>query len=129
MKLNKQKLKEINELYFQFKKYDKLIEAKNLLKEFYLKRIIKELKQTDFLQSIKNIEEIESAQFKIWNDIELSNWMEIELNVLTKKKQEEFEVFDEWMDFEGVVRDKVYAILDEYPNLSDFIMVGINEQK
>lgn len=129
MKLNKQKLKEINELYFQFKKYDKLIEAKNLLKEFYLKRIIKELKQTDFLESIKNIEEIESAQFKIWNDIELSNWMEIELNVLTKKKREEFEVFDEWMDFEGVVRDKVYAILDEYPNLSDFIMVGIDEQK
>lgn len=127
MKLNKQKLKEINEVYFQFKKCNKEIEAKNLLKEFYLKQIIKELKQTDFLQSIKNIEEIESAQFKIWNDNENENWMELTLYVFTKRKPENFEIYDELMDFENIVRDEVYAILDEYPNLSDFIMVGINE--
>lgn len=123
--MNKQKLKEINELYFQFKKNDKEIDAKNLLKEFYLKQIIEELKQTDFLKSIKNIEGVKFAQLGIWNDIEDSNWTEIELTIYAERKTNEFDDYEDYLHYENDIRNRVYLFLDDYPDLNNFIMLYI----
>lgn len=127
MKINKEKINEINKEYELFGTYDKEIDILNKLKEQKLKDIIGLLHQTKLLKLIKEIDEVKSAQFGIWKDAEFKGWMEIELIVFTKMESEQFEIYEKWMDYENVVRNKIYTILDEYPNLSDFIMVGIGE--
>ena len=125
MKLNKQKLKEINELYFQFKKCDKEIEAKNLLKEFYLKQIIKELKQTDFLKAIKNIEGVKSAQLRIWNDVENPSWKELEIKIQCMSESTKFKNYEDYICYEDDIRSRIYSFLDDYSDLNNFIMLYI----
>lgn len=125
MKLKKEKLKEINDLYSLLNKADKEIAAKNILKEFWLKQIIKELEETNFLKSIRNIEEVISARFNIWNDVEDPNWTELELLIKTKKSRDEFDGYDNWEIYELPIRDKIYKILDDNPNLNDIISVDI----
>ena len=125
MKINKQKLKEINNLYSQFKKYDKEIDIANAKKELYMKKIIKELKQTDFLKSIKEIEGIVLAQLGIWNDVENPNWIEYECIVHTKKKSNEFDDYEDYMHYENDIRSRFYLFLDDYLDLNNFIVLYV----
>lgn len=125
MKMNKQKLKEINNLYSQFKKYDKEIDITNAKKELCLKEIIKELKQTNFLKQIKEIEGVKSAQLGIWSDVENPNWSECECIIHTKKKPNEFDDYEDYIHHENDMRSKFYLLLDEYPNLNDFVVLYI----
>lgn len=129
MKINNEKLKEINDLYSQFKRNDEEIDSRNLFKEFWLKQIIKELKQTDLLKSIEDIEEVKSAQFNIWNDVENPNWMELEIKICTKRISSEFDNYEDFIKYEYNIRAHIYKILDDNPKLSNFIMVYIERGK
>ena len=62
MKKTKEKLKWINEEYKDFESYDMEIGKLNELKQKRLENIISLLKQTDFLDLVKNIEGVKSAQ-------------------------------------------------------------------
>lgn len=118
-------LKEINNEYELFKKYDKDIDNLNKLKEQKLKNIIELLKQIDFLKLIKNIEGVKSAQLNIYCDAENSNWKELELTIYTNRKSNEFDDYDDYIHYENNIRSQIYLFLDKYPNLNDFMMVYI----
>ena len=125
MKINKQKLKEMNNLYSQFKKFDKEIDITNAKKKLCLKEIIKELKQTDFLKSVKEIEGIVLAQLGIWNDVENPNWVECECIIHTKKKLNEFDDYEDYIHYENDIRSRFYLLLDDYPDLNNFIVLYV----
>ena len=125
MKITNQKLKEINERYKLFETYDKEIDLLNEAKEEKLKDIIKLLEETDFLKTIRNIEEVISAQFNIWTDYESPNWKELELLIHTKKSRNKFDSFYDWEKYELLIRNEVYKILDANPNLNDIIYIDI----
>ena len=123
--MNEGILDKINLKYELFQRQDKAIERLNRIKKKNLKQIIELLKQTDLLKSIKDIEEVRSAQFNIYRDIENPNWTELEIRIQCKKKSEKFDVYRDYLDYEDNIRTHIYKILDDNPKLSDFIMVYI----
>ena len=94
----------------------------NEMKEEELECIIIFLRKTEFIELIKLIGEVRMIHLSIWHDMEDPNWMEILLNVFTKRDIEDFSDYDDWDEYITSIRDNIRNI---NPDLYDVITVDI----
>jgi len=122
IKIEKEKLNKIIYYMKEFIAIDSRIEKLNLEKENQLKNIIDVLNQNKFLTHIKNINEVKSAKFNIWRDVENPNWIELEIIAKVKKSSEDFDSYDEYLKYEENIFHQIYGILDSNPPLDNIIL-------
>jgi len=116
--MNKERILQIHK---KVADYDTAIDSLNIQKRKCLSEMITLLKDSTLLEQVKNVQEVDSAQFKIWEDYEDPNWCEVELIIFTEKKQQNFDDWRDWDKYDGVIRNKICEVLEPF----GFIMVTI----